>query len=490
VPRILQFAHNNAPSAALWLLWAAWVAWFLSGWGQRRGSLSVVVGLPLERVRVLLAALAGSNLFFVLTTWGWIALYRTWHGDWDAAPMIKFLVVQLSLATENTLATWYSAMLMLAVSAMAILCCCLDARYREPGYRRFLTTGWMAASLLFAFLSFDEIGSFHERVDVVDSVRRLGGFSAAWDIVLVAIGLAVLVLGVAWCFLQFRGARWPLAFLVLGVLLIGGVVGFERIEDDLWQPGAGQTKLDKPVSLTLFEEGSELFAFWSFLAAFAGYAAIRIRDALARTVPAGRQALHGLPLTFDLYRSVRWTLTVLFALAVGFAAVKLSGLQFIEGDNGVPQSWFVSAPAACAAALSAWLYRTAAKRHCPYGALYGLVAVHCLALSAYYGANAKGWLVMESLLAYHVQALANGLLIAATAALGALLSFRADDAWSRFGAGAWAILLVLALSGFGPSGVAGTLELCAFLFLLPSLRSHLHRDGQEVADVDPSVVQA
>jgi hypothetical protein len=487
--RVLQFAQNNPLSAAAWLLWALWLAWFVSSRKRPGDRRSVIVRLRIEDIRALLWAVGGLNLVFVLTTWGWIELYRTWPGGWERAPTIKYAAVQFSLATENTLATWYSAMVMLGASAMAMLCGALDARHRALRFRGFGVTGWMAASLLFAFLSFDEIGSFHERVDVVDSLRGLGGPSAAWDAVLMVLGLAVVATGLAWCVLQFRGAWWTLLFLALGVLLIGGVVGFESIEEELWSPGAGQTLLDKPVYFTMFEEGSELFAFWSFLAAFALHARAQIGDALDRS-RAGPHASAGLALAFDLNRSTWCVLLVLSALAVAFAVVQLSGLQAMQGDNGLPQSWFASAPAAGAALWSAWLWRLSARNRAPSRTVYALVSVLCIALSAYHGANAKGWLSMGHLAAHPVYAFVHGALMAAAIVLAVLLGARAKDAWSRFGIGAWATLVVLALSGLGTQGTVGSLEVFAFLFLLPSVLSQLQHGGQATTALEPSIANA
>lgn len=144
----------------------------------------------------------------------------------------RFLHLRLSgfvdifdVDAETSIPNWYSAVA-LAVSAALLAATAAASRARKQ--TRDLPA-WTALTLIFTFLSLDEIAGIHERVG-----RRLhyllhldGFFRFAW--VVPALVLVALVGATFLPFLSRLPARRRRQFVAAGLIFVGGAVGMEMI---------------------------------------------------------------------------------------------------------------------------------------------------------------------------------------------------------------------------------------------------------------------
>jgi hypothetical protein len=175
----------------------------------------------------------------------------------------------VALDAELSLPAWFSAMLMAAAAAL----CFVASRFaqaRDPANRR----GWLALSLIFVYLSFDEAASIHERVswEVQAAFNLRGVFYFAW--VLVAAPLIVLLVVLLHRFLLRLPSPVGLRVFLAGVVFVVGALGCEMIASALVERGVGGFWYWTEV---IAEEGLEMAGLVLFVAA--------ILDYLARTSP-------------------------------------------------------------------------------------------------------------------------------------------------------------------------------------------------------------
>lgn len=81
---------------------------------------------PLHTFRktyLFLGVIFTANMFFLFGTWLFhFYYYQLIATRGQEASGFKYLIRQLSLGSENTLATWYSSMLFLMVAIMSLIC--------------------------------------------------------------------------------------------------------------------------------------------------------------------------------------------------------------------------------------------------------------------------------------------------------------------------------------------------------------------------------
>lgn len=170
-----------------------------------------------------------------------------------------------SVGADNNLPTFYSA--------AAILCCsgllaAIAVAETQRGHRH--RACWFGLSLIFAFLSIDEMLSIHERLE--EPMSRVFG---EWSFLYYAwvVPYAVATLGVAAFYVPFL-LRLPrltaVRFVIAGSLYVGGAIGFEMIGGAIAAEIGTQT-IPYAIAQTI-EETLEMVGIVLFLRALASYA--------------------------------------------------------------------------------------------------------------------------------------------------------------------------------------------------------------------------
>ncbi|WP_092670699.1 hypothetical protein [Hymenobacter arizonensis] len=331
-------------------------------------------------MRLLLAVTAVLGILFVATTGG---LYW-YHDQWvtgQANPFVlpragHLLLLQGTLAHENNVATWYSAMLMLLVAFTSLLCFGVDQQPGGSRRTRVAGWGWVGLAGMFALLSFDEIGSFHETIGdtaVFAAVGRGSGWTA-FLVLLAGVGAAIGCFGV----LHLRRHPVALALLVVGTLLFLSNPYQEKLEIDAYRAAADPATWQRPLGLLLLEEGSELLATWCFLCATVVYSAGRPhRGRLDRPEdPAGL----AIRLAYSPHGA---TLGVgLVAAMLALLLTQVAGQQIAPG-MGIPKNWFPSAGAFGLFVFSLYQFSRGGRAK----AGHAVLAACSLGISVFYGSD-------------------------------------------------------------------------------------------------------
>jgi hypothetical protein len=322
-------------------------------------SVRIAVFRTLAAVTVLLSVTTGVFIY----VWARLATYSP-----DSQRFIKYVLVQGHLATENVLAAWLSSMLLLSVGLLAIAAFVADGR-SQPGWLRF---GWLGVATAFVLLSFDEIGSFHERVGTVGAFGGSAERPMEWVYVL-AVPIA-LVAGflAAFAWLHVRASPTAFWLIISGVALFAANPAVERVEMLLLDRGAAADTPERLLHdvLLVFEEGLlELFGALCFASGVLAYL-----DRVSR----GRFEWCLTP-----RRAVIATGGLMLWLAAGVPVARELVNRMPAGDTGIAANWF---PAAACFLLAA----TCALRQ-PGGRRLRLLGLFALIASAYFGAGIYGY---------------------------------------------------------------------------------------------------
>lgn len=186
--------------------------------------------------------LLAINLFFIVAT----IIARHKYGG---------LLHQFNLAHELNIATWWSGICLMALGLLSYEHCCSGKD--DTGL------AWLALTILFLALSWDEIGSIHERVG---SFSKLSIFAVA-GIIILSYSLYKLF--------RRKEARRAAVFILWGFVLLGSVAFQEHLEHLIRWPWflrgirAG------------IEEGTELMGM--FLC-FLGIASLRNREETTNSI--------------------------------------------------------------------------------------------------------------------------------------------------------------------------------------------------------------
>jgi len=196
---------------------------------------------------LVLASLAGSFSTYVLS-----------H------PSVFGLVRLFSLDVEANIPTWYAAISLLACS---VVLAAIAQTQPKPAIPQ--TGDWRILSIIFLFLSIDELASLHELL--IDPLRAglgtTGIFHFAW---VIPYGVLVILLGLKyWKFLTQLPAQTRRSFVLAGAIYIGGALGMEMI-DGLYASLYGEQNLTYAF-LTTIEEALEMLGIVVFLHALLTY---------------------------------------------------------------------------------------------------------------------------------------------------------------------------------------------------------------------------
>ncbi|HEY0871826.1 MAG TPA: hypothetical protein VGD94_00025 [Vicinamibacterales bacterium] len=307
------------------------------------------------RRRLLTAVLLLNAGFAVTTTMMELVWGRMDEFSQPVRNLIRYVLVQGHLSTENVIAVWYSSMLLLGVAALSAAAWTVDTRRHEGPLRH----GWLGFVAVFTLLSLDELGSIHERVGMIPVA---GGQVLGW-IYLLALPIAVTsVLMVVFGAIHLR--RVPQAFTLIAIGV--GLYVLNPISEDLElamnQAGAA---VWTRISRALVEEVVlELTGTLCFAAGVCEYVATRSGERLEWDVPV------------RTLRLACWL--IIGTLTMGVRASLWLDEVLPAGDPGMAQNWFPAVAWMLVAAVAV----TAVPRRRWQGLA---IAVPAVALSAFLG---------------------------------------------------------------------------------------------------------
>lgn len=335
------------------------------------------ISIPVSKIYAFLKWVIILNLLFLAGTW--------LHHSKIVMPgkkTMQLILVQFNLSKENVAASWYSSMLLFFVAIAALLCFWADMKKGGTFLERILHFGWVAIAGIFIVLSYDEMGSFHEMIGETTLFKKAGGSSSGWVAFYALIGI-IAVFMVGFFIVKFKGNKKALLFTVLGVLLFISNPFQEKFEIHSWRASLDPANWHRPVFFLLLEEGSELFAAFSFLYAFLTYA---MDAAIGHNIARSRLFL----LESKFSNAVFGYLLVLsFLVGMTMLVVHLNTWHFEKDDNGVPDNWPPAATFFFCSIGALYLYFKFDQNK--NRDLYFLIAFTCIMCSLYFGANIYGY---------------------------------------------------------------------------------------------------
>jgi hypothetical protein len=294
---------------------------------------------------------------------------------------LTYVLVQTHLATENVIAAWYSSMLLLAVSVCAAAAYSIRTPSDDVWTPPWLRPGWLVIAAVFALLSFDEIGSWHERIGAALSFGALRGW--VYVLALPILAVAAYILAFAW--MQMRRVPLTFHFVAIGTAFYLLDPVLEQIEMSLIH-GAGAdpeswARFAHDTLLVLEEGVLELFGTLAFLMGFLMW----LREAALHS-PA-----HTLTWSADADAAARagGIAALVTIVGVPFSAVMIRVLP--AADTGIPMNWFPAAAAFLMVLVAFGVGAGTAQTNYPRRELVAAAAILGLVISAYFGAGIHGY---------------------------------------------------------------------------------------------------
>ncbi len=325
--------------------------------------------LPTRLFRNVVIALVLLNLFFLDGTW----LHYTLGGK--TGNITRFLLLQLDLAYENVLSAWYSSILLFLVAIMCVGCFIVDAKRFRSKADAYVNFGWIILSLVFATLSLDELGSFHETIGDT-SIFEIFGKTEGWQVFYILI---ILVGGFMILFGWLRLRRMPLAtfFMIAGVLLFLSNPLQENFEIGSMQNSVNPLQWKRPVIFILLEEGSEVFATICFLLStmiYYSYALKKMKDGNIVTTKHSSSRK-------SKFQLLQLTTFVIIILGIAMAITDQYIQREAGNDIGIPKNWFPAIMTFMTFIISLSFYNNAE----PGGLLFLFTAIASILISVYCG---------------------------------------------------------------------------------------------------------
>ncbi len=337
-------------------------------------QLQFSLDMPAKSMYAFLKWVVAINIFFLIGTW--LQAEKVIFPNSETA---QWLLVELTLAKENVAAAWYSSMLLFTVGLAAAICFWADVQYGANTKWRILNYGWIAMALLFAMLSFDEMGSFHEMIGKTSLFMKAGKGIGGGRYFLYAIILAVAIFMVAFFLLKFKNNKLPLVLTIIGVLFFVSNPVQERFEINSWKHSPDPNNWHRPVFYLLLEEGTEVFASFCFLFSFIAYA--------INAVPAKNGAVQLKAAAGN--KIIVWVALLACMLGLMMWVIRMNAWNIPGDDSGVPQDWPPSVTAFACFVAAVYLYfkkELAGNRF-----VYLFVALVALFASAYFASFMYGY---------------------------------------------------------------------------------------------------
>ena len=294
-----------------------------------------------------------ASIFLIWATAETTQFWRTFYGGWADASFSTRLLTYMDVSREDVVGSWFSSMLLALVAWLAVLCFLADVRAGRKDKLRF---GWLVMAVGFVALSFDELGSIHERLSLPQG----------WQGMFLWYGPPMVLLpGYMVLFGRSRMRDDPVS---AGMALLGSVC-FATIPVQEYFETEVRGAMDgvRPVIEIVLEEGTELVGMLLFLAAFMRY--------FVRTAGLSKR---GSAVLFSLPRDtfvVLWTAVFIF----GFASREVASSLLVPDElSGNCRNWF---PAFAAFLTACLVWHSRPSDRLPIAVLYGMTAAGSLALS-------------------------------------------------------------------------------------------------------------
>lgn len=171
------------------------------------------------------------SLLYVLISLSLLSLtgrYFHYFVGYTDIPVLSFMqsafAEEFNLDREGNIPTYFSGILLLLSSVLLFVIYRTKRKIGSPFYRY-----WFGLSMIFAYMSIDEVASLHERA--IGTLRYMLGadgiFYFAW-VIPAAVGL--LLLGIVYArFLWHLQVRWKGLFAIAATLYVGGALGVELV---------------------------------------------------------------------------------------------------------------------------------------------------------------------------------------------------------------------------------------------------------------------
>lgn len=423
------------------------------------------------RIALLIGWLMLCNLALTIATFG-VQLRRRANPTVDLLKHAQtkdaslFLQLQLTFTGENNVASWVSSMVLLSVSAIAVLCFLVDRQLEKGQDQQWLRYGWLVLAMVFLILSADELGSFHERIGWIATPEKALGWVPVFQI---PIGI---VAGLLIVFAWLRAGRyWQVwSQILVGVLLLLINPSLEQMQRLIQASGIPAAQQQAFEISTLVEESAELLGATAFLSACLVYSASRTQ--MAKAIWA-QKSIH---FKLQVPTQQAWNALSLFA---GFGLLSLLMIQRLQVKSwtegwGIPDNWFPAASFFLAALVCGLIRDSQCDRRGFRYCLYGLYGVFCGIVSMYYGMNYQGALVHRYLVEQLQLETVQFWLTIAALVLSGWLAILAKPWWLKVGFVIWAMLFDF-IFAYSPQSLADSLDwmtgIGLLLLLLLQLKS-------------------
>jgi hypothetical protein len=233
-----------------------------------------VVISPRKVVQILLL---GLLLLSCASVAGHFLRQVSWVGE-DLRTGLRPLFDTTSIAiNDKSIGTWYSSFLLLFSSVLLAIIARAKKAGGEPYSRH-----WAALSIIFLFLSIDEVATLHEALgSLVDELASIWGFtlkgffSYGWIVLGVVFVLIVLLSYLK--FLYHLPKKTLLLFLGAGALFVGSALGFEMLEAEMVYVSERGADVSNTLLLVNFyaeeviETGGEIMFIYALLSYMRSY---------------------------------------------------------------------------------------------------------------------------------------------------------------------------------------------------------------------------
>ena len=275
----------------------------------------VMISLNLQHLQRFLYA----NLFLcvvMLSLTG--VVHKTFYESTITDQGLAYLLGLFALSHENSVATWYSSMLLFCTGMAALLC--YWSTKAKPQRASFFSYGWIFIACLFFLMSFDEMGSLHENLGKLELPEYVVIIPGIFVVIYMAI--------FAWLFL--RKHVMTVVLLASGSMLFASIPIQEHFEIKMWAAANYADTWQRPIQLILLEEGSELFASLCFFGAMISYLVdVHLGQRVINFSGSGKHIV---------------SMVTLSCLCVGaICAVTSYYHADLNSDNGIPINWMPSA---------------------------------------------------------------------------------------------------------------------------------------------------
>jgi hypothetical protein len=305
-----------------------------------------------------------------------------------------------------------------------------------------LNIGWLILALIFAVLSFDELGSVHEYIGDYQVFKNVGKVftgkeSSGWFIFMALVGL-VSIFMVAFGFLRLWVNKLSLLLLFTGVVLYLSNPFQEIYEIESYRAALIQNSkaYERPVFFLLLEEGTEIFGSLFFLIALALYAFKFTGNTFSSII-----------LDLKTSKMVGFINYFLILFSFAFLIVRFVSHEVVASNQiGTPKNWFVSVLAFLVAIFSLNAFKNAAANSFLIKIMLITTFIMGLIFSGYYGSNIYEYEISLLSKASLLKEIFDILLSIVSIIIAFFLFLSANNLQIRIGSLVWSLIIVSLIS--------------------------------------------